>query len=359
MLRDLARMNEEGARSESEYEALLELLPLPACLVDDEGSYIARGQWWIIPGHLPLEYGTKWQWLVALADRRETALTWNRAVATGDEYRQRCRLAAPDVMAGRWYAVDATQVRSEPPGMWLVTATDIHDIKESEARMTEFIAFLAHELAGPLTTISGNVHILNSRGARVPPELRQTALEDVEAETLRMLRLTNGLLKLARMETTPASIARIDLDTMLGELATHHHDAHPTRRISVANAVNVYVHAVPDYVEEIVGNYLANAEKYSPDPTTDIEIAVRTYPRAIEVVVLDRGIGVAAEDVDRLFLPFVRGSATVQTNGSGIGLAICKRLAELQGASIWAAPREGGGSEFGIRLSRAPSEPPD
>ncbi|MEX2225234.1 MAG: HAMP domain-containing sensor histidine kinase [Dehalococcoidia bacterium] len=338
--------------------ALLDLLPIPACLATEGGDYVARGRYWPIPAHMPLVNGTKWQWLVDLPDRRDIAIKWTRAVASDQDFDDRCRLNGPRPGSGRWYAVHGTRMDGVLPATWLITATDIHAIKTNETRMTEFIAFLAHELSGPLTTISGNVHILNSRLATVPPDLREIALDDVEAETKRLLRLTTSLLKIARMESMEARDSCVDLDTLLGELVARHRDAYPTRKVSIQpDARNVYVLAVSEFVEEMLANYLGNAEKYSPDRNTSIEIGVRVYDRSVEVVVSDRGVGIRAEDVERLFLPFVRGAATTtQVTGSGIGLAICKRLAELQGGSVWAAPRTGGGSEFGVRLVRATSE---
>jgi two-component system sensor histidine kinase KdpD len=108
--------------------------------------------------------------------------------------------------------------------------------------------------------------------------------------------------------------------------------------------------AQPVYVEQIVGNLVSNAVKYSP-AGGPIEIRARQDGDYILVVVEDRGAGITGEEAGQVFMPFFRSRRTAgQAGGIGLGLAVCKRLVEVQGGRVWAAPREGGGTTIGFTL---------
>ncbi|HSL77346.1 MAG TPA: ATP-binding protein, partial [Candidatus Limnocylindrales bacterium] len=107
------------------------------------------------------------------------------------------------------------------------------------------------------------------------------------------------------------------------------------------------------YLDLLVGNLLANADKYSP-PGEPIEVMLRRVGREAWVTIRDRGIGIPRENVDRLFTAFYRTDAARRlTGGLGIGLSASKHVVALLGGRIWASPRDGGGSEFGFALPLA------
>lgn len=105
-------------------------------------------------------------------------------------------------------------------------------------------------------------------------------------------------------------------------------------------------------------NYLNNAMRYSP-PTEPVDIAVHLVDDHVRVTVLDRGVGIADEDIEGLFKPFYRSRRIPEeTSGMGIGLSVSKRLVEALGGAVWAQPRDGGGAEFGFSLPAAPGREP-
>jgi signal transduction histidine kinase len=102
------------------------------------------------------------------------------------------------------------------------------------------------------------------------------------------------------------------------------------------------------YLELVIDNLLANAEKYSPSDAP-ITVQLQRTDEEVRVRILDLGAGIDPSDVDRLFEPFFRSQATSQrASGMGIGLAVCKRIIESQGGRVWARPRADAGSEFGF-----------
>ena len=117
------------------------------------------------------------------------------------------------------------------------------------------------------------------------------------------------------------------------------------------------VEAEPTYVQQIVRNYLSNALKYGRSGGKPIEVVVSQTGDMIETRVLDRGVGFSPGDMERLFTLFYRNpKAIASAPGAGIGLYVCRLLAEAMGGTTWARSRPGGGAEFGFGLPRMPDQ---
>jgi PAS domain S-box-containing protein len=228
-------------------------------------------------------------------------------------------------------------------------------LRSSNAVKDEFLGLVSHELRTPVTTIFGNASILRDRGARLAPSDRESMVEDIAGEAERLLGVVENLLLLTKLESgvhpdpepqVLAHVARLVVDSFQRR--------HQDRDIRLTNEPReLIVDADRPYLELILENLLGNAAKYSADDAP-IEVVVQATDTEGQVLVLDRGIGLDPADTARLFTPFFRTEAArARTSGLGIGLAACKRVAESLGGRIWAAPREGGGSEFGVALPRS------
>jgi two-component system sensor histidine kinase KdpD len=135
-------------------------------------------------------------------------------------------------------------------------------------------------------------------------------------------------------------------------IVARHQARHPKRRIKVVEKQRKRrpVNFTEGYLEQVVENFISNAEKYSP-PDEAITIEIERTSTDVRIHVLDRGHGIKDADAARLFDAFYRAESTSKkVAGLGVGLAVCKRLVEAQGGTIWAHPRDGGGSEFGFSL---------
>lgn len=216
----------------------------------------------------------------------------------------------------------------------------------------EFLGLVSHELKTPITTILGNAQVLNRQYDAIDDESRHIALTDIHQNAERLHRIIDDLLVLARLEAG-RSIERepVLLDRIARRVAAEHARRHPGRdmRVEIDDAA-VCVLGEEMYIEQVLRNLISNAEKYSP-PDSVIELDVIVQEGQAAVRVRDRGAGFPPEDSERIFTAFYRSPVTAASAGGvGIGLAVCRRLIDAQGGRIWAAAREGGGSEFGFTL---------
>ncbi|HET6616151.1 MAG TPA: PAS domain S-box protein, partial [Dehalococcoidia bacterium] len=226
------------------------------------------------------------------------------------------------------------------------------ELRRANAAKDEFLGLVSHELKTPITTIMGNAEVLFRRSDALDAESRAGALADIRNDAERLHRIIENLLVLARLERGQQFEREPLLVHRLAErLANEHRRRFPRRTIQVHAETDAGAAlAETGYAELVLRNLMSNAEKYSP-AHEPIDIFIERRGREIVVRVLDRGIGFAPEEAEELFTPFYRStSVPMNVQGIGIGLAVCKRLIEVQNGRVWAAPREGGGSEVGFAL---------
>ncbi|HEY7270255.1 MAG TPA: ATP-binding protein [Dehalococcoidia bacterium] len=226
------------------------------------------------------------------------------------------------------------------------------ELREANQVKDEFLALVSHELRTPVTTILGNASLLRSRVLPLDDADREQAIEDLYQDSRRLSALISNLLVLARLDAS----ARVECEPVLvsrvvARVVAEFEDLQPGRVSWAGTAAGEPMalgHA--SYIEEVVRNLVSNALKYSPLRAI-VEVETRTDRAFVEVSVRDRGVGIEADEMDKLFIPFYRSPrASRGVRGMGVGLAACRRLMEVQGGSIGATPREGGGSEFTLIL---------
>lgn len=204
------------------------------------------------------------------------------------------------------------------------------------------LAFLAHELRTPLATLHGAALTLARRYAALDPAMQARLLEDIAAEAERLARLVEDLLEVCRngdaatAATEPVALRPLVRQTLraLRPALAHH-------RIQRRFPAHLPpVEADPVAVEHILRNLLDNAARYSP-PGTSIAVTARRQGQRVLLRVADRGPGIPPADRERVFTPFVR-LRPGERRGMGLGLAVCRRLAELQGGAVHIEGRHGG-----------------
>lgn len=222
---------------------------------------------------------------------------------------------------------------------------------------SEFLSRMSHELRTPLTAILGFTEMLEI--ADIPPERQRDFIDRTHKAGEHLLLLINDVLDISRVETgtLPISIDPVavgpvaeDVLDLLAPLAAQ-------RGISIDNEVGTrdVVLADATRLRQILMNLVSNAIKFNDDDGT-VALDSTVENGTVLITVTDSGRGISAVDIPRLFQPFERlGVHTGEVEGTGIGLALSRALAEQMGGSLTVESEVGQGSRFILRLPRAES----
>jgi signal transduction histidine kinase len=229
---------------------------------------------------------------------------------------------------------------------------------EADRTKTEFVSMLAHELRGPMTTILGFSQTLSQQWQMVSDDKRQHFLDIITKETGRLSRLVADLLDVSRMEAGNLryDLVPMSLDDLLNTVLEVHTSLHRDHEIEVHIDEHLpKVMADRDRVRQVVINLLTNATHYSPEGTK-IKLSASLSEDGDEVVVsvADQGIGIAPQDIDKVFSKFVMlPKPTWVKKGTGLGLYITKGIIDAHGGRIWIESELGKGATFSFTLNTA------
>lgn len=231
-------------------------------------------------------------------------------------------------------------------------------LRSSEQR-TNFVSAVSHELKTPLTAIRMYSEMLRE-GVVSEEADRQRYYRTITAEGERLSRLVDNVLEFGKLERRegPGTTVRASVEPVLraaAELLGPHAESRRATLLVEVPADLPTARFDPDALQQIVVNLVDNAIKYAGrDRTATIRLQASVVDAGrVEVRVVDDGPGVPARDLRRIFRPFWRAGneLTRETNGTGIGLALVRGLAERMGARVEAANRQGGGLEVRVRLA--------
>jgi len=199
------------------------------------------------------------------------------------------------------------------------------------------LAVLGHEMRNLIATFVGFSELLLSQDWS--PEKRREYLETMRDEGMRVSQFLNELLDLQRMDARGVELQRraVDLGALLqfaSEVAGH--DPRNPIVLDVQGELPL-AYAEPDRIQQVLGNLLSNARKYSPDGGP-IRLSSRPTRGLIDVCVEDSGVGIPDKSLERVFERFYRVDSQLhrEVRGTGLGLAICKQIVEAHGGRILA-----------------------
>jgi len=240
-------------------------------------------------------------------------------------------------------------------------------LKATERLQSALLNSISHDLRTPLSTISGvldSLEEVESGAVQVSMnrETRLDLLETAREEANRLNRLVGNLLDMTRLEAGALrlNLTEADVQDLIGSSLARQAERLRDHPISVTLAEDLPAVNV-DFVliEQVLVNLLDNAAKYS-EPGTPIEVEAACLPDGrVRLAVLDRGLGIPTEELDKVFDKFYRLRHAQGASGIGLGLSICKGIIEAHGGQISAGQRPGGGAVFSITLpSPLVSQPP-
>ncbi|HET8561671.1 MAG TPA: ATP-binding protein [Marmoricola sp.] len=242
----------------------------------------------------------------------------------------------------------------------LVLAEDRTRERRVEAIRRDFVANVSHELKTPVGAIA-----LLAEGvldAADDPEAVRRFASMMQAEGERLATLVSKIIELSRLQDdeTLDDAESVPVDGLLDQVVQENGVEADARRIRVLRegSRDLAVRGSREQLALALGNLVANAVTYSPDGSTVVVSAASRDDR-VEISVVDQGIGIPAEEVDRIFERFYRLDPARQrsTGGTGLGLSIVKHVAASHGGDVrvWSAP--GQGSTFTLSLPRSVTLP--
>ncbi len=224
-------------------------------------------------------------------------------------------------------------------------------LEENDKRKNEFIAILGHELRNPLAPLVSGLELLQSRDVEVQQEAQVVMKRQVHHlsrlvdDLLDVSRVTRGKIELQCSEVEVAALVRQAVSQVQAL-------AHERNQELVVRGTDVLGRLEGDEVRlvQVLSNLLSNAVRYS-EPGGSIELHAEAAPDELTFRVRDRGKGIPAELLPRIFDLFVQGSST--QGGLGIGLTLVQQLVRLHGGNVSVSSGgDGSGSEFTVRLPR-------
>lgn len=239
------------------------------------------------------------------------------------------------------------------------TQTELNQALSSEKELNQlksrFVSIVSHEFRNPLNGISGMAQLLEAYGDKLSPEKKAKLLEGLQRNVNKMTNLLNDVLTISRKEMgkLPFNPAPLDLEVFCRGVVNEVQTV-----FNYKQTINFVYQGEPHQkfnldsklLHHILTNLLSNACKYAPkDSVIDFEVSCLTDE--IVLIIRDRGIGIPASDVTKLFDSFYRASNSEGYQGTGLGLAIVKQFVELHQGDITVKSELDVGTTFQVTLS--------
>ena len=222
------------------------------------------------------------------------------------------------------------------------------EIQRQQLQST-FLAAISHDLRTPLAAIVGAASSLQTQHDKLPPQEQARLLGSIVSEASYLSTLTENTLQFVRLSNSTQAIKRDweSMEEIIGAVLSRERQRDVHRRIKskVPEALPL-VKADPVLIAQLISNLLDNALQYSDGA---IDLTVQANPKQLMVMVKDRGPGISEAEQDIIFKPYTRSDQSGQ-RGAGLGLALCKAIAQAHGGQLTFNTRKSGGSNFALTL---------
>ncbi len=317
-----------------------------------------------IPDHYGLEY---WQNCLHPDDRDYAVEACQAAVRGEKKYDVEFRVQWPDGTI-RWMKGDGIVLGDDggTPILMIGTNYDITDRKKAENERLHLIAELkrsnnelnqfayvaSHDLQEPLRAVVGFLQLLEERYNNQLDEKGTHYIDRAVQAGHRMRKLINDLLTLSRVSTQRAEFEETDLSLILKETLEHLKPLIKEKNAQVIREGMPTLAIDKVQIQQLFQNLIANGLKYNKSRAPVIDLGWRDRENECEFFVKDNGIGIDPKFHERIFIVFQRLHARLEYSGTGVGLALCKRIVERHGGRIWVESAKGNGATFFFTLPR-------
>jgi len=232
-------------------------------------------------------------------------------------------------------------------------------LEEANRLKSEFLANMSHELRTPLNAIIGFSELMHDQKVGPVSESHREFLGDILTSAHHLLELINDILDLAKVEAGKMDFhpQPIELEQLARETCEMLRTLAAEKRLKIEIVIDPEVNRIVldrAKLKQVLNNYIANAIKFT-DADGQITVRARAEsPQQFRIEVEDTGVGIKADDIQRLFIEFQQldATATKQYPGTGLGLALIKKLVEAQGGRVGVNSVAGKGSTFYVILPR-------
>ncbi|GAA4333139.1 sensor histidine kinase [Flaviaesturariibacter amylovorans] len=376
----LARQRAE--REEERLKRMLNALPQMAWTATPEGfvQYLNE-RWYAYTGQAPEEaLGGGWAGVVPENEQPALLARWRQCLAAGTTYEAEMRYRRHDGVL-RWHSARAEAIRDTDGTIlyWLGVSTDIHEqksfaetlealvsertlaLKRSNEELGQFAYIASHDLKEPLRKILFFADALE-RGL---PESQLPTLHRIQGAALRMRNLVEDLLEFSSVQQQSLHLSPVDLNEVLTASLQDHELRIQELGAVISAGTLPTVPGVPHQLLQLFTNLVGNALKYSkPGVPPELRIHagrasesdLKRFPDLDSrkeyhaIVFSDRGIGFDPGEAERIFTLFQRLHGKGSYSGTGVGLALCRKVARGHGGEIWATGQPGEGAEFHVLL---------
>lgn len=232
-------------------------------------------------------------------------------------------------------------------------ARDITEKKLDETRKSDFIGMVSHELKTPLTSLTAITQFVHDKLKNNDDKFLANAMQKANQQVKRMTAMINGFLNISRLESGKIYIEKeeFDIDSLISDVIEEASLTTDTHSISFKKCGLVNVNADREKISSVISNYISNAIKYSPKGRL-IKVGCMVKDGQVIMSVKDEGMGIKAEDLDKIFDRYYRveSNRMRHISGFGIGLYLSSEIIQRHGGKVWAESELGAGSTFYFSL---------
>ncbi|MCE7065932.1 response regulator [Dyadobacter sp. CY326] len=367
--------------SDANLKLILENMPHMSYIADPHGylTYYNR-QFYNYTGLNPeIALGLGWTTMVHPDMLDVVKQRWHESITTGCDYDSNFLIKRASDGAYRWHLSRATALKGENGQImqWVGTLTDIHsqkmfaqelernvkertrELRQTVAQLDQFAYVASHDLQEPLRKIRTFSSMLREN---IDPEKSLVYFEKIESSASRMTELINDVLSYSRLSSSEALFKPVDLNLIFEKVMMDFELAINEKNAVVHCDPLPIIEAIPLQMNQLFANLIGNSLKFcSASPVIEIksQIVYTTNAKALQsstpkpmlkLVFQDNGIGFKAENKEKIFQLFQRLHGQAEYKGTGIGLSLCKKIAEGHKGNISAESQYGSGATFTVHL---------
>ena len=226
----------------------------------------------------------------------------------------------------------------------------VRELQRSNEELEQFAYVASHDLREPLRVIAGSLQLLEQRGqGELPGDAAELMRHAIES-SMRLSAMVDALLTYSRMGASEGALEDVDLNVVVKEAIRSLRPEISEQAAEVTRDELPVVGGRPSLLLELLQNLISNAVKFSGDEPPRVHVSARRQEDEWVIAVRDNGIGIAREHMQCVFDMFRRLHSRATYPGTGIGLALCRKIVESHGGRIWVESQLGAGSTFYVAL---------